>query len=75
VFPGTRPLAPPLSSKELHEGERETNDCAATAVLVETTGPERTSFLLILYGALIGLGVTLAVESGLLAVRWRGTPP
>jgi hypothetical protein len=61
-IPGHFPEIPPPYRSELLRQTREDSHCRGTAVLVESGGPGRDNFLLLLYGALIGLGATLVVE-------------
>lgn len=69
---GSPPLLPPPSKRELRDRTFDSRDCGATAVLTETAGPSRSSFLLLFCGALVALGMTILVETGILAARKAG---
>jgi hypothetical protein len=63
-------LAPTLH--DLHRSVGEVRNCAATAVLAKNGGSSRQTLLLIVYGAIVGLGLTLLVEGILARVDPRG---
>jgi hypothetical protein len=59
---GELPVAPPPTVHDLHRSVGEARTCAANVVLAENGGASRQTLLLIVYGAIMGLGLTLVVE-------------
>ncbi len=55
-------LAPAPQVYDLHHSVTGARNCAANVVLAEDGADSRRTFLLIVYGAIIGLGLTLVVE-------------
>jgi hypothetical protein len=62
-FENAAPITPPPRLRDLRRTVDETGNCAANVVLVRDGGTSRRSFLLIVYGAVLGLGLGLVIQS------------